>query len=288
MTRRNSRGPSCERASSDIIATRYEDGLAGFNRALEVERACGIANERDALVFRGRVTGWRGITRAIQGDRSGVDEVEEAIVDLTAAGEGRTAMVLKINLTISIVLGNYARPSEVQAHLEDAVEFGRARGLRADLAWLEMEIIQNRYDLGEHDRMFGDFTDLDRRLGEQGASAVHLDLRASMLRVDILRGHDPGAERLEWIEQTARHTEAAESLSAGLGTVGAARLMVGDPSAARRLLAELVAFEDVGTSSWSRCCRRSFAARSRWMRSISPLRSIARSSRKSRSRSTQR
>ena len=207
-----------------------------------------ICGQRDAHLFRGKATAWRGIARAMQGDRAGADEVEEAIATRVAAGDGQSAMSFRINL--SIVRSDFVGASNEIGFMEDTLAFGRARGLRADLAWLEMGILQARVEVGDLDRVVDEFPDLDDRLGQMGASAVQLDLRATKLGVDILRGHDPGAEFLEWVERTARHTEAAESLSAGLGTVGAARLMLGDASAARRLVAELVAFEDVGSSWW--------------------------------------
>ena len=58
-------------ATSDIIAARYEEGLAGLERALEVGRMCTFANERDAALLRGKVTGWHGLARAMQGDPRG-------------------------------------------------------------------------------------------------------------------------------------------------------------------------------------------------------------------------
>ncbi len=71
-----------------------------------------------------------------------------------------------------------------------------------------------------------------------------------MLRVDLIRGQDPGAERLAWLEQTARTTGAGESLVAGLGSVAAARQMLGDDAGARSLLAEVVTLPDVGSWWW--------------------------------------
>ncbi len=235
-------------ATSDIIAARYEDGLAGLDRALEVGRTCTFASERDAVLLRGKVTGWHGLARAMQGDREGVDEVREAVDALTAAGEGQTAMNFRINL--AIVWGNDVGAADILPFMEETVAFGRARGLRADLAWLETGILQARFDLGELDRIIQDNPGLDVRLGEMGASAIQLDLWVTRLRVDIMRGLDPGTERVEWVERTARRTEAPESLSAGLGIVAAVRSMLGDAAGARRLLAELVSFDDVGVSWW--------------------------------------
>jgi tetratricopeptide (TPR) repeat protein len=237
-----------KRATSDIISARYEDGLAGLDRALDVGQACGFPSDRDARLFRGKVTGWRGLARAMQGDRAGVDEIEEAIATLTAAGDGQSAMSFRIN--VSIVRGDYEGSAAVLGFMEETLAFGRSRGLRADLGWLEMGILQVRFDLGDLDRVVGEFPGLDARLGDMGASAIQLDLRTTRLRVDVLRGLDPGAERLEWLEGTARHTEAPESLSAGLGMVSAVRLMLGDAAEAQHLLAELAASEDVGISWW--------------------------------------
>ena len=237
-----------KRATADITGGRYAEGLAGLDRALQLGQGITFANERDALLFHGKVAGWRGMARAMLGDPSGADEVEEAIASLVAAGNGQSAMSFRINL--SIARSDYAGSAAVLEYMEDTVAFGRARGLRADLGWLEMGILQIRFDIGDVDRVISDFPELDARLGAMGASAIQLDLRATRLRVDILQGIDPGAERLEWQERTARHTEAGESLSAGLGTVAAARLMLGDAQAARRLLVELAGLEDVGSSWW--------------------------------------
>ena len=59
-----------------------------------------------------------------------------------------------------------------------------------------------------------------------------------------------GADRLAWIEHTARQTEAPESLSAGLGAVSAMLAMLGDRAGARRLMVELLGRADVGTWWW--------------------------------------
>ncbi len=235
-------------ATSDAVESRFEEALVGLDRALAIGASSAYPSERDALVFRAKNNGWRGIVRASMGDVTGTDEVEGAIATLTAAGDGKTAMSFRINL--AIVIASFAPVPEVMSRLEDALTFGRARGLRADLAWLEVSILQGRYDLSEHDRLLADFARLDAELETQGATAIQLDLRLLTLRVDVLRGRDPGAERLAWIEHAARGTESAESLSGGLGTVSAARLMLGDAAEARRLLAEIVALEDVGTYYW--------------------------------------
>ena len=202
-------------ATKDVAASRFEEALAGFERARELGRDCTFANEREALRFRGTLMGWRGIARAVQGDRAGDAETEEAIAMVTAAGDGQAVMSLRINLAIA--RGNYANLSDVLASMEDAFTFGQARGMKGDLAWLEVGIVQARYELGDLGRMRDDARDLDQRLSEQGAVAIQLDLRVALLRVDILQGIDPGAERLAWLEHTARQTEAPESLTARAG-----------------------------------------------------------------------
>ena len=235
-------------ATYDVVSSRFEEALIGLDRALVVGESCQFPSEREALLFRATVAGWRGIVRASMGDLAGAEEVEQAIATMTASGEGQSAMAFRINLTI--ILSNFVSAADVLGRMEEALAFGRARGLRADLAWLEMGILQARYELGDHDRLVSDFARLDKELEAQGATAVQLDLRLVMLRLDVLRGRDPGAERLAWIEQAARHTEAGESLSGGLGTVSLARMMLGDAAGARSLMAELVALEDVGTWYW--------------------------------------
>ncbi len=118
------------------------------------------------------------------------------------------------------------------------------------VAWLELSITLARYDLGDLDGILADGPRIDAEVAEQGATAVQLDVRAVMLRANLLRGHDPGAERLASMRQTSRQIDAAESLTAALGTVAAVRLMLDDAPAARRLLAELVGRADVGTMWW--------------------------------------
>ena len=227
---------------------RPDIAMRGFERALTIGQASQFANEREALTCHAIAAGWHGIATAATGDLTGTEEVEQAIVTLTEAGDGNTALLLRINL--AILRSNYAAPAEVIPLMEDALAFGRARGLRADLAWLAMNILQLRFDLGDHERMLADAPGLDDQLAEQGAAGVQLDLRATMLRVDLIRGQDPGAERLAWLEQTARTTGAGESLVAGLGSVAAARQMLGDDAGARSLLTEVVALPDVGSWWW--------------------------------------
>ena len=235
-------------ATFDLVSSRFDDALVGLDRALAVGRACRFGSDHDAVLFRGTVGGWRGLARASLGDVAGLDEVEEAIATLTAAGDGRTALSLRINL--GILRGNYDPPRAVMRVLEDAVAFGRVRGMRADEAWLEMGILQCRYDFGDHERLLADYPALDSELGEQGATAIQLDLRVSKLRVDHLRGNDPGIDVLDWIERTARHTEAGESMTAGLGIRSVIRLMLGHAVEARRLLTEVVSLDDPGTFWW--------------------------------------
>ncbi len=114
-----------------------EDAMVGFQRALEIGQASSFATERDAVTFHAIASGWHGIATAVTGDLTGTDEVEQAIVTLTEAGDGSTALSLRINL--AILRSNYAAPAEIMPLLEDALAFGRARGLRADLAWLAIE-----------------------------------------------------------------------------------------------------------------------------------------------------
>ena len=238
----------CRLATRDVVESRFEQALAGFERASAVAEACEFATERQALVFDATLQGWRGLARVAMGDLAGTGEVERTIETLTAAGDGRVALDFRVNLASACSL--FALPSEVMRLLEDALAFGRARGLRGDLAWLESNINLARYDLGDLDALLANGPRIDAELAEQGATAVQLDVRAAMLRANLLRGQDPGAERLAWMEQTARQIDAAESLTAALGTVAAVRLMLDDAHEAKRLLAELAGRADVGTTWW--------------------------------------
>jgi hypothetical protein len=182
------------------------------------------------------------------GDPDGAREIEETIATLTAAGDGSAVMHFRINLLIG--QSNYLRPRELEGLLEDTAAFGRARGLRANLAWLDVAILQNRYEIGDLDRILADAPALDDELDHQGATGIQLDVRIVLLRIDVLRGIDPGAARLAWIERTARHTEAGESMVGGLGSVAAARVMLGDHDGARTLINEILAPGEVGFTYW--------------------------------------
>ena len=235
-------------ATVDVVEGRFEAGLTALDRARDVGSQARFATERDADRFRAAVTGWRGIARMMQGNLDGAREIEQAIATLTAAGDGSAVMHFRINLLIG--QSNYLKPRELEGLLGDTAAFGRARGLRANLAWLDVSILQNRYDLGDLDGILADAPALDDELEEQGAIGIQLDVRLVTLRIDVLRGIDPGAERLAWIERTARHTEFVESLTGGLGSVAAARVMLGDVDGARNLLNELVAPGDAGSFYW--------------------------------------
>ena len=235
-------------ATRDVTESRFDEALIGLERAAAVGRACVFADERHATIFDATLRGWRGLVRVAQGDPAGSGDVEQSVERLTAAGDGRVALDFRINLASAESL--FALPGEVLLRLEEALAFGRARGLRASLAWLETSINLARYDLGQLDAMLADESRIDAELAGQGATAVQLDLRAASLRARLLRGQDPGVERLAWMERTAREIDAPESWSAGLGTVAAVRLMLGEADEARRLLRELADRADVGTIWW--------------------------------------
>ena len=106
MPRPSSRSRCSKLATKRHHRLALRGGLGGLRASAELGRDCTFANEREALLFRGKVMGWRGIARAMQGDRAGDEETEEAIAILTAAGDGQAAMSLRINLAIA--RGNYA------------------------------------------------------------------------------------------------------------------------------------------------------------------------------------
>ena len=123
------RSPSAERASSPASATRSSSGPRS---------PAGAAS--------------RGVA---MGDLAGADEVERGDRDPDRGRRRPVGHGFRINL--AIVTRQLRSRTRSDGRLEDALAFGRARGLRADLAWLEMGILQARYDLGEHDRLLADF-----------------------------------------------------------------------------------------------------------------------------------
>jgi class 3 adenylate cyclase/tetratricopeptide (TPR) repeat protein len=113
-------------ATHDVVSSRFEEALVGLDRALVVGESSSFPGEREALLFRATIAGWRGLVRASMGDLAGTDEVEQAIATMTAFGDGQTAMSFRINLTI--VLANFVSPADLMGRMEDALAFGRAGG----------------------------------------------------------------------------------------------------------------------------------------------------------------
>jgi class 3 adenylate cyclase/tetratricopeptide (TPR) repeat protein len=166
------------------IDTMYDGDPAAAIEMLD--RCLALATEL-GMPTPARVLGFRGNGRAQLGDAGGIQEMYRAVELATAAGQGREAIVEKIN--ISNWLASYEGPHRALELAREAIADAQQRGLLMLAFGMRRILGQYLYQSGDYDAALQVFDELAEDAGT-GASS----LGSVPYRIRAVRGAIPEAE----------------------------------------------------------------------------------------------
>ena len=226
-------GALTELSRAEILQGRFEAGLGYAGRALLLVEQLGMPRPA-------RAVGYRGLARANLGDPAGLDDLREAIVLATEAGQGREVGLLHNNLStvVSAVEGPVASLDVLWA----GIAFVRSRGLTEATEFLTAGALWLLVDTGEHDQAF----ELAARIADQLETSANifdlLQVRSVQAKILTLRGQAAQiAGTLDWLEATARGTGSVDAVVSNLASAAFAHSACEHPDHAAALLSEIEA-----------------------------------------------
>jgi class 3 adenylate cyclase/tetratricopeptide (TPR) repeat protein len=228
-------GPELARAlatssGSLMVSGRYQEAIR------EAERALGLPKAAHEPAAEARAHGFRGYSRAVQGDLEGLGEQRAALAGLRAAGQGRATAVAYNNLG-SCLLHMEGSRSALDA-LREGVAFAQTRGLRESVMALEDSMLTVLFEAGDWDELL--------RLGEkvvdearrQGSGHDEVYAEADRAVVLAYREGAAAAGLCESVLERARPLIDAPLVLLALIAAGLARQASGDRTGTVALVQE--------------------------------------------------
>ena len=220
-------------AVDESLQGRPRNGLQQADRALNLADELGMPRPARAL-------GYRGVARCLLGDVGGTDDMREAIVMATDAGQGEGVAMLHNNL--GMALWTLEGPQSALPVLRAGIAFAVPRGLTGWVATITVSTLDSLTDIGALDEAFEIATALVEDLEESGDVWDLLGVQNVLVRVLALRGQaDRVAQNLDWLESSARDQGSPEDILIGLGSAALARSSLGEGDRAAQLLADVAA-----------------------------------------------
>jgi class 3 adenylate cyclase/tetratricopeptide (TPR) repeat protein len=218
-------------ATEVVIHGRYEDGEHHADRAVAVAAELGLGRPPRAL-------GFRGLARTFLGDRSGLDDMREAIALANEAGQGQEVAIHHLNLGLALL--DFEGPAAALELMRAGIGTTRSRGLSDAADKLEANTLDALFDAGAFDEALALATSLAGRLESEEVVAYTGVARAVRVRILAARGRaTEAAESLDWLETSGRAATAADFAVLGLGSAAVGRLALGQEARAAALLREL-------------------------------------------------
>ena len=234
-------GPELVGALTELAAVKFltlsHEAAVGY-----AERALALAEEL-GLDRPARALGFRGAARADLGDPGGLEDMREAIVLATQAGQGHETAVLHNNL--GIALWGFEGPGAALELLRAGVALAQARGQAERVNFSTANTLGALFEIGDLDGALEVAADFAERLEDEDVM-VFLEVRALQARILALRGQT--AQLSDWLdplESGSRGTEDPQLVVSGLLASALARAGLGQDEAAAALLAEVEATYDV-------------------------------------------
>ena len=230
--------------SAELVAALTDmgasEGLQGRNEAAirYAEQALALA-EQLGLERPARALGFRGMARCDLGDAGGLEDLREAIVLATRAGQGMVAATLINNL--GVTLWTFEGPTASLDMLNAAAAFAQPRGLTVALAGATTSTLDPLFDSGRFDEALKLTAGLTERLGDEALWDI-LWVRAMECEILTLRGQAAQvADTLDWLETSIRETVSAQHIAFGLASAALGRAALGQNDEGAALLAEIEA-----------------------------------------------
>ena len=223
-----------EVAAGDALQGRHQEAVMAAERALALATELGLPRPSRPL-------GFRGMARAVLGDRGGLDDFREAIALATEAGQGREIALLHNNLANA--LWAYEGPAAALQAGREGAALATARGLTEVHHALTLGSLERLIDVGEHETALEVAAELATHLEGSGDTWSLTAVLAAQTRIRAWRGEaDRLAGRLEWLETAAREVGDPQGIVGCLGVSALARHQLAQDEVAAALLAEIEAY----------------------------------------------
>ncbi len=220
-----------EVAAGDALQGKHEQTVLAAERALTLATDLRLPRPYRAL-------GFRGMARAMLGDRGGLADFREAIRLATEAGQGREVALLHNNLANA--LWAYEGPAAALRARSEAAAYAKARGLTEAHHAVTLGSLDLLIDAGEHETALDVAAELAPHLQGSGDTWSLTAVLAAEVRIRAWRGEaDEVAERLDWLETAAREVGDPQGIVGCLGASALARHQLGQDRTAAALLAEI-------------------------------------------------
>jgi class 3 adenylate cyclase/tetratricopeptide (TPR) repeat protein len=217
-------------AGSLMVSGRYQEAIR------EADRALGLAQRVHEPGAEARAHGFRGYSRAVQGDPEGLDEQRAALADLRAAGQGRATAVAYNNLGSCLLHMEGTRSA--LAALREGVGFAETRGLRESVMALEDSMLTVLFEAGEWDDLLRLGTKVVEEARRQGSGHDEVYAEADRAVVLAYREGAAAAARCESVLERARPLIDAPLVLLALIAAGLARQAAGDRAGTAALVRE--------------------------------------------------
>lgn len=218
-----------QQARARFLGAAYEESVTAADKAIGLAAQLELPQPAAAL-------GYRGIARACQGERQGVEEMQQALSLAVEQGEGTSAGILYNNLAIAVWL--YEGPQAVVDLRREGIEFAQRRGLTILVDYMGSGQTLSLAELGRIEDALTDAALLADR-AEQASSVSFVFSRSVQLRLLAERGQHDQAPDPEPMLMAAR--DSGEPQFMAMAVAGAATLLHARerPEQARDLLNEL-------------------------------------------------
>ena len=223
-------GALTEVSRVETLGGRSGAGVRSADRAITLAEQLGMDPSA-------RTLGFRGLARSDLGDPAGLDDMREALLLATEAGEGREAALLHNNLGMALWL--FEGPVAALQVMREGIAFAQARGLDEAVDFTVASTLDPLVDCGEFDGALEAAVGIAGRLENENVVAL-VEVRAAQARILAVRGQIAQvAGSLDWLESTSRGTGSAEAVIMSLASSAFAHAAIGQGDLATQLLAEI-------------------------------------------------
>jgi len=219
------------------VVVMAEDFDRGIEMAFESLR---LAEELDLPAARARNLNTIGVARVANGDRRGLQDLEEA-VEIAAAAHSHEEIAALANLTwMNVVLGDLRRARPLH---DRSLELARRLGVWGFIRWQEAEEVLHCYWDGRWDEAVAMAEHYLREIESSGAGHYMEGMcRALVAAIGVARGDEAAAwEEAQRAAAVARPTKDPQTVNSSLAFEAQAALAVAETAAADAVADELVA-----------------------------------------------
>ena len=208
----------------------YREGVSAAERALELAAELRLPEPARAL-------GFRGLARALLGERQGLGDLRRALALSIERGMGRDAGILYVNLADSLWL--YDGPEAALSACRDGLEFCKRRGIREVELALGAESLLFRAVSGHPEAALLEAEPLATRAEAAGDVAL-IEARSEQLLLLAERGEaERAAVDANDLAAAARETGELQQIALAFAAAVPLLFAQGRRDAARELLVEL-------------------------------------------------